>query len=146
MEKPWNGQCPRCGNLRAYQGFSAWQCPHPYCDNYTQSQEELVDQEEERMKAAEEAKQKATSRSYVELTDEDLMTHSTVKKDKKSSKKTDKDDDNGNRIDTTPYGTPYDPIGFYSNLGDDDDNEKDDDNDGLAQYNDDIMDLFGYHI
>ena len=41
----WNGTCPRCGSVRAYEGFSKWECPKDGCDFFSAKQKKLVDDE-----------------------------------------------------------------------------------------------------
>lgn len=53
MADAWNGTCPRCGNEKAYQGFSEWECPNERCSYYTKKQKAMVDEELSQQKKAE---------------------------------------------------------------------------------------------
>ena len=45
MTDAWNGTCFKCGNTKAYEGLSSWECPNEHCSNFSKKQKALVDAE-----------------------------------------------------------------------------------------------------
>lgn len=134
-QKPFNGTCPRCQDVRAYQGFSSWECPNYSCKNYTETQKDLVDQYQ---KECLEYNLENSYKEYVAST---------------SKETTD------NKTPTIPYGVNYNPYnptdpydsntydsgGFYTSDSLNDDGD-DDSYHNSSQQDQDIKDLFGLFL